>query len=44
LYAAVVVGNPMTSEVFSLKMRGERTKNGEMSRISRPTCGLQAKT
>ena len=36
------MGRPMTSEVFSLKARGERTRKGWMSRISRPTCGLQS--
>jgi len=42
LYSAVVIGRPMTSDVFSLKMRGESTRNGWTSRISRPTCELQS--
>ena len=42
LYSAVVMGNPMTREVLSLKIRGERTKKGWTLRISRPDCGLQS--
>lgn|GEM_PF-5446463 len=41
LYPAVVMGKPITSEVFALKMRGDSTRKGCTSRISRPTCGLQ---
>ena len=39
---AVVMGKPIASDVFSLKVRGESTRNGWTSRISRPTCGLQS--
>ena len=42
LYSAVVMVKPITSDVLALKMRGERTKNGCTSRISRPICGLQS--
>ena len=33
---------PLTSDVRSLKARGESTTNGWTSRISRPACGLQS--
>ena len=38
----VVMGSPMTSDVFSLKALGDSTRKGWMSRISCPRCGLQS--